>query len=164
MEALPLRQALRRLAGTVCIIAAGRRGERRGLTATAVTSLCLEPPALLVCVNGTSSTYRAMIEQRRFSVNVLALEQVDQARTFSSTDVAGEHRFSRGQWLESVQGIPHLRDANAAVLCELESALPYGSHVAVVGRVTDVHLGLAEAAAPLLYFDGDYRTLLPDRS
>jgi len=45
------------------------------------------------------------------------------------------------------------------VLCEVEEVIPYGSHGAFIGRVLDVHIGTT-AVAPLLYFDGGYRTLV----
>jgi flavin reductase (DIM6/NTAB) family NADH-FMN oxidoreductase RutF len=147
------------MAGTVCIVATARGGNRFGLTATSVTSLCLEPPALLVCVNRLGSTYAAIAAATRFSVNLLAANQVDCARAFSSLHVSGESRFENESWVESPDGIPLLRSANAAVLCQVESVIPYGSHAAFIGRVIEVHIGTA-AVAPLLYFDGAYRTLV----
>jgi len=160
-ESLPLRRALRRVAGTVCIIAAGREGHRCGLTATSVTSLSLDPPALLVCINRVSSTYATITRERRFSVNVLGTDQSTFARIFSARDVTGEQRFLSGAWRESVDGVPHLPSANATMVCSIESEVAFGSHVAVIGRVTEVLMNDDTAKSPLLYFEGDYRTLLP---
>jgi flavin reductase (DIM6/NTAB) family NADH-FMN oxidoreductase RutF len=150
---------MRRMAGTVCIVATAHAGKRFGLTATSVASFCMEPPALLVCVNRMGSTYPAIAAATRFSVNLLAASQVECARAFSSADVTGESRLEKERWVESPQGIPLLPSANAAVLCEVEEVIAYGSHGAFIGRVLDVHIGTA-AVAPLLYFDGGYRTLV----
>jgi flavin reductase len=45
------RDAMSLLAGTVAVITAGSRELRRGLTATAVCSVAVQPPTMLVCVN-----------------------------------------------------------------------------------------------------------------
>jgi flavin reductase len=164
LHGAPLRQAMRRSAGTVFIVAAGPEGQRCGLTATSVVSLSMDPPALLVCINRRSSTYEVIRTQRRFSVNLLGASQVTFAQAFSCASITGEQRFRHGRWRESSDGVPWLESANAAMLCDLEEVVAYGSHVAVVGRVTTVHLGCDPDAAPLLYSDGSYRALLPRRS
>ena len=164
LHSAPLRQAMRRTAGTVFIVAAGPQGQRCGLTATSVVSLSMEPPALLVCINRRSSTYGAITAQRRFSVNLLGASQVTCAQAFSSVSTTGEQRFTHGLWRASTDGVPWLESANAAMLCDLEEVVAYGSHVAIVGRVSTVHLGCDSDAAPLLYSDGSYRALLPRRS
>ena len=45
------RDAMRQLASGVCVVTLGAGDERKGLTATSVSSLSAEPPTLLVCVN-----------------------------------------------------------------------------------------------------------------
>jgi flavin reductase (DIM6/NTAB) family NADH-FMN oxidoreductase RutF len=164
LHAAPLREAMRRTAGTVFVVAAGPEGQRCGLTATSVVSLSLDPPALLVCIHRRSSTYAAITAQRRFSVNLLRASQVTCAQAFSSASTTGEQRFSHGRWRTSADGVPWLEGAHAAMLCDLEEVIAYGSHMAVVGRVATVHLGCDSDAAPLLYSDGTYRALLPRRS
>jgi flavin reductase len=161
VQSPPLRQAMRRMAGTVCVIATGRVGNRCGLTATSVTSLSLEPPSMLVCLNRATSTYAAIVEEQCFSINVLGAHQADLARVFSSIEVARENRFASGTWRQSSHGIPQLESANASMLCNVERMLEYGSHAAIIGRVIDISLH-AGASAPLLYSDGDYRQL-PDQ-
>ena len=66
------RDAMRQLAGGVCVVTVGADDERTGLTATSVTSLCADPPTLLVCVNRESSSYQALTRFRAFAVNVFA--------------------------------------------------------------------------------------------
>lgn len=119
----------------------------------------MDPPALIVCINQRSSTYAAIASERRFSVNLLGNDGLACASAFSSESCIGEDRFLHGQWADNDLGVPLMQDANASVLCELESVLSYGSHVAVIGRVTEVKLRGDPAASPLLYFDGAYRSL-----
>ena len=47
--------AMRGVTSTVSIISAKSDGERHAMTATSVTSLSLDPPAMLVCVNKDAS-------------------------------------------------------------------------------------------------------------
>jgi flavin reductase (DIM6/NTAB) family NADH-FMN oxidoreductase RutF len=154
-----LRQAMRRMAGTVFIVAAGKTDRRCGLTATSVASLSMDPPALLVCINQRSSTYATIAAERCFSVNMLGPNHLTCAQAFSSDYCTGEGRFVHGRWSDSPRGVPVLQDSDAVMICDLESVLAYGSHVAVVGRVKDVHLSCRPDALPLLYCDGGYRAL-----
>ena len=49
--------AMRSVTSTVSIISAKEDGERHAMTATSVTSLSLDPPAMLVCVNKDASIH-----------------------------------------------------------------------------------------------------------
>jgi flavin reductase len=160
VEPPSLRLAMRRMAASVSIIAAGGAGGRRGMTATAVASLSLDPPAVIVCLHRSSATFAALACERRFSVNLLHAGQVDAAARFSSANVSGEQRFDDA-WRDADGGIPVLHDANAVVLCDLEHQLAFGTHVVIIGRVTRVLLDGDVERLPLLYFDGGYRTVLP---
>jgi flavin reductase (DIM6/NTAB) family NADH-FMN oxidoreductase RutF len=57
VEAAEFRQAMRSLASGVAIVATGADIDRRGLTVSSVTSLCMEPPCLLVDINARSETH-----------------------------------------------------------------------------------------------------------
>jgi flavin reductase (DIM6/NTAB) family NADH-FMN oxidoreductase RutF len=57
---------------SVCVITTEVGGQRFGLTATAVSSVCAEPPRLLVCVNKSGLTYEKILAIGHFGVNVLA--------------------------------------------------------------------------------------------
>src|SRR3954454_6489279 len=66
------RSAMRELAGGISVVTAGSPTERTGLTASSVTALSAEPPALLVCVNRSSSTFPVIERRGAFAVNVLS--------------------------------------------------------------------------------------------
>jgi flavin reductase (DIM6/NTAB) family NADH-FMN oxidoreductase RutF len=157
-----LRQAMRLVAGSVSIVASGRSGARRGLTATSIASLSLDPPAVLACLHRSSATFSTLQRERRFSVNFLRADQGHIASRFSSSRHSGEHRFD-AEWLETPDGVPALAGANAVVICDVVHQLPFGTHVAVIGHVTRVLLNGEAECSPLLYFDGAYRTMSPGR-
>jgi flavin reductase (DIM6/NTAB) family NADH-FMN oxidoreductase RutF len=51
--------AMRRLDATVCVMTCADRDGWHGMPATALTSLCIDPPALIVCVNKAATFWPA---------------------------------------------------------------------------------------------------------
>lgn len=72
--ALPerFRGAMRGVASTVCIVAAPTNDGPRGMTATAVMSLSVDPPTLAVAVNRSASLNPSVVEGAPVSIQVLA--------------------------------------------------------------------------------------------
>ncbi len=71
--------AMRRVASTVSIITVAGPADRwLGMTATSVTSVAMEPPSLLVCLNRRGGTHDVVKQVGRFCVNVLSEGQADQ--------------------------------------------------------------------------------------
>ena len=91
------RAAMRQLAATVCVVTAGTGDGRRGLTATAVCSLSITPPSMLVCVNRQGAAHRAITENGCFCVNILGADQLDVAHRFAGQTGAGENKFVVGR-------------------------------------------------------------------
>src|SRR5258707_10202220 len=65
------RLAMRRFPAAVTVITSADQTRRHGMTATAVTSLSMDPPSLVVCVNQSSLLHDIMLLARRFCVNLL---------------------------------------------------------------------------------------------
>ena len=63
--------AMRRFPAAVSVITAADQTRRHGMTATAVTSLSLDPPSLIVCINRSTLLHDVMLLGRHFCVNVL---------------------------------------------------------------------------------------------
>jgi flavin reductase len=155
---ISFRDAMRRLASTVTIISVGDRGHRHGITATAVTSLSMDPPSLLVCVNRSGSLYAHMAEGSRFCVNLLRSGQASLSDAFSGK-LAPHERFQHGRWCEDDQGLPYLADAQASVFCRKQHAIEHGSHAIFIGVVETV-LSTGDIS-PLLYSNGTYSRCVP---
>ncbi len=159
--------AMRSFPASVSVIATGDKGNRTGLTATAVCSLSAEPPQIIVCLNSNTGTFNSIQESRHFSVNVLQTEQEDIAKCFGGFDpnVTGEQRFLKGCWQQGALGTPVLKDAILAFECTLVEALPAQTHFILIGAVKQIHssaLTSVETTAPtLLYGDGTFGQLSP---
>jgi len=78
------RLIMRRLAGGVSIITAGRGDDVTGMTVTSLISLSAAPPRLLVSINRQASSFALIERHRRFGVNILGSDQLELARRFSN--------------------------------------------------------------------------------
>jgi flavin reductase (DIM6/NTAB) family NADH-FMN oxidoreductase RutF/nitroreductase len=150
------KSAMRRLAATVCVIATADEDGWHGMTATSVTSVSMDPPSVLVCVNTTATLHKVLHSGSRFCVNVLRASQESHAGTFSSSKIRGADRFAEHAWKVSDEedGLPYLVDAQANLFCDIDQTVSYGTHTIFIGRVNAIRIG--ELVSPLLYADGQY--------
>jgi flavin reductase (DIM6/NTAB) family NADH-FMN oxidoreductase RutF len=139
--------------GVTVVTSLGPAGEPVGTTATAVSSLSLDPPLVLVCFDLESRTLAAIRSYRAFAVNMLAAPQRQLSANFARRGPAAAWDSVRHS--PGCTGSPLLHDVLAVVECTVERELPGGDHEIVVGRVRDVDMA-ADGAAPLLYWRGGY--------
>ena len=133
------------------------QGKRWGMTATAFSSLSLDPPLGLVCIDKRAGCHAAISAAGKFAVSMLTEAQEDLSNRFASrADDKFEGVASRAG---DVTGCPLLEGALAWMECELVSVLPGGDHAIFVGRL--VGSGTADGK-PLLYWRGKYAGLMLD--
>jgi flavin reductase (DIM6/NTAB) family NADH-FMN oxidoreductase RutF len=145
--------AMRRFPAAVSVITAADQTRRHGMTATAVTSLSLDPPSLIVCINRGSLLHDVMTLGRHFCVNVLRKDQADLSAAFSGA-LPAELRFGLGSWLTSPEGVSYLDDAQINVFCRKVAAVPYGTHTIFIGEAGAVRA--RDPIEPLIYQDATY--------
>lgn len=147
------RDAMRRLAASVTIVTVANNGERHGTTATAVTSLSMAPPSLIVCFNRDSRLHGMLSAASRFCVNLLHTENVEISKLFSSP-VSSAERFAGGKWISEGDAPPYLETAQASIQCVKDQQIDYGTHTIFIGRVLCVRN--REHISPLVYCNGSY--------
>lgn len=147
------KEAMRRLAGTVTIVTVSNGEERHGTTATAVTSLSMDPPSILVCFNKDSRLHAHLASAKAFCVNLLHVDNVEASRLFASP-VSAEERFAGGDWRMEPDVPPYLADAQANIFCVKDKEIEYGSHTIFIGRV--MRVTNRGDIAPLIYCNGSY--------
>ena len=133
------RGAMRQLTGGVSVITVGRGRDISGMTVTSVSSLSVEPPALIVAINRGASSWPLLKRYGVFGVNILNSDQLDIAERFAGKDgLKGGERFSGAHWLTRASGVPLL----AGALIGLRHGAP--SRPAVAGAIAGmVSAGLA---------------------
>jgi 3-hydroxy-9,10-secoandrosta-1,3,5(10)-triene-9,17-dione monooxygenase reductase component len=142
--------------GVTVVTAVGPQGPS-GATANAVTSLSLDPPMMLACLDRGSRTLTSVRAQDRFGVNALAAGQAELARRFSAKHPEPD-KWAGVEWSER-QGLPRLEGALLWVACELRDLIDGGDHVILTGKVIEAESGDGQ---PLLFHRGDYRDLLAE--
>jgi flavin reductase (DIM6/NTAB) family NADH-FMN oxidoreductase RutF len=145
--------AMRRFPAAVSVITSADQSRRHGMTATAVTSLSLDPPSLIVCINRATLLHDIMEVARRFCVNVLRRDQAALSSAFSGA-IAPEARFGLGTWLTSAEGVSYLADAQVNIFCKKAAAVPYGTHTIFIGEADAVNV--RDPIEPLIYQDAKY--------
>lgn len=137
--------------GVTVVTAIGADGKPQGFTASAVSSLSLDPQLLLVCISERSATLQAIRESGTFGVNILTASQHEAAQQFASR---AADRFAGIRWRRSPQaGVPVLDGSLAYAECRLHDTCIGGDHVVLMGEVV---AGEAHEAEPLLYYKGRY--------
>ena len=147
------RNVIGHFASGVTVITAVHDERGYGTTASAVTSLSLEPPMMLVCLDRESQTGGVIVEEGRFAVNILGEDQADLAVRFATKapDKFDGVATTRGEY-----GDPLLADALATLECRVVEQTTGGTHVVFFG---EVERGSARAGAPLAYYRGQFGRL-----
>jgi flavin reductase (DIM6/NTAB) family NADH-FMN oxidoreductase RutF len=149
------RNAMRQLTGGVSVVTAGRGRDISGMTVTSVSSLSVDPPALIVSINRESSSWPLVKRYGFFGVNILTSDQLDIAERFTGKGgLKGVERFAGAHWMTRASGVPLLADALAAIDCEVEDIVERHSHAIIIGRVLDVMISARTAA--LVYWQRQY--------
>jgi len=139
--------------GVTVVTVMGTDGLPKGFTASAVTSLSLEPRLLLLCVDERSSSLRTIQEAGKFAVNILCTSQQEVAQQFAQP---GGQRFKGLRWKPgAATGSPIISGSLAYAECTLTESYKGGDHQILLGEIV---AGDAHEAEPLLYFRGRYGT------
>lgn len=147
------RGAMRRLPSGVGIIATNTGQRWFGMTATAIASVSMDPPSLMVGINQTASIHDPLHESGIFSVNILRRDHAEIGQAFATLPSA--ERFTVGEWELSGNGCPTLVGAQAIILCKVGTVVPYGTHTLVIGEVLETIVD--QAVDPLVFVDGTFR-------
>lgn len=152
------REAMSRVAAAVHIVTTDGVAGLGGITATAVTSITVEPPMMLFCINKTSPSAARMIENGAFCINTLAPSHEDLSNIFAGrTDQRLDDRFSSGEWMKLTTGAPALKGAVASFDCRLVEAKEVTTHLIMIGIVEAVEYG--DVGEGLAYVHRKYRAL-----
>jgi flavin reductase (DIM6/NTAB) family NADH-FMN oxidoreductase RutF len=142
-------------ASSVTVITSkGPDGVNRGLTASAFSSVSLDPRLCLVCVDNRSESITAIRESGAFVVNILSSDQEEISRRFASKLPDKFEGIAYRPGPET--GAPILDGVLAWIECKVYNAVDGGDHAIFVGEIAD---GTANEGTPLLYFRGQYRQL-----
>lgn len=143
----------------VTLITAATSDGPVGLTASSVSSVALDPPALSFSVTRATGTAGALLGADNLQVHFLTPDHLDTAEQFARS---GGERFVDGQgWSFEPDGAPRLAGARARLSGRIIDTVSVGGSVLVVAEITGVD-GV-EHGDPLLYVDRRFHRFDPDQ-
>lgn len=151
-----LRSVLGRFATGVTVVAAGRETPC-GMTANAFTSVSLEPPLVLVCVDRSAAIYKTVLAAGSFTISMLSASQEHVARHFADhSRPRGADEFGAFGWTPGPStGAPILDGAVAWLECALTTSHEGGDHEIFIGSVLASGSGSADDHA-LVFYGGNF--------
>jgi flavin reductase ActVB len=159
LDPAEFREALARFATGVTIVATDdAAGSAVGFTASAFSSLSLEPPLILVCLQKNADCYQAFMEATYFTVSVLAAGQGEIARRFATKGA--------DKWTETPRvsgpatGLALVDGAASRLECRIHERFDGGDHTILIGEV--LWADCAETIDPLLHFNRSFGRFVPD--
>lgn len=146
------REALARFASGVTVVTTRTdEGTPVAFTASAFSSLSLDPPLILVCLDRRADSYPAFVAAEHFAVSILAAGQAEQARRFAAK---GTDKFAGAAVHRSeATGLPLVPGATAHLECRAYERVDGGDHVILIGEVLTA---VSSDAGPLLHFNRQF--------
>ena len=131
-------------------------GNVHGMSANSFSSVCLDPPLLLICVAHTSHTHTYVERRGCFGVNILSSEQEDIGEYFAKPP---EERRGEATYNYSITdgcGVPALKGVLAFFGCQVVTGYEHGDHTVYISEVKESRH--SESGQPLLYFESRWYT------
>lgn len=157
-NSLPTAEAFRRACGrfatgVAIVTTLDAAGAPYGVTVNSFTSVSLDPPLVLFCLDRGAQALAAFSANNPFVINILDQSQRDLSQRFAARL---PDRFAGLDYRTGLTGAPILHGSLAILECRHQAALDGGDHLIFVGQVLSVE---ACDGDPLLYFAGAYRHL-----
>ncbi|GAB3598110.1 flavin reductase family protein [Microbacterium tumbae] len=150
-----LKAAFRTHPAGVAIITAATDAGPVGLTASSVSSVAVDPAAIMFSVTRATGSAGAILGAATFLVHLVDSEHADLAQNFA---VSGAERFTADQgWSRLATGEPYLASARAALRCRPLHTVSVGSSTVVIAEVLEVIMG--QPGRPVVYHDRRFHTL-----
>ena len=127
----------------------------QGMTVSAFSSVSVDPPQILVCINERAETGVGIMESEFFAVNVLSQHQQAVSNQFAGGSSQAE-RFANTSWENGSTGLPLLTESLMSLECRLVDKVLAGTHWILIGEVLQC---VCRTGDPLLYYSGNYRQL-----
>lgn len=142
----------------VAVITAQTAIERHGMTVNSFTSVSLDPPLVLVCIQNNLRILPLIRTSGVFALSILRASQTEWSQYFATSSPEIADRLAGYETFTAASGAPILKDALGYFDCQVETYHSGGTHTIVVGRVLAAK---REEGEPLVYWNRGYRGVLP---
>ncbi|MDM0021881.1 flavin reductase [Variovorax saccharolyticus] len=136
--------------GVTVVSALDGDGVPRGLTANSFTSVSMNPPLVLVCIDKKAASHQVFSQATGYAVSILGADQRDISKLFASK---APDKFEHCATFTAVTGAPLVEGAVCWFDCEVHKSVDAGDHLLLLGEVRDFH---HTTGIPLAYCRGNY--------
>ncbi|MBU8919418.1 flavin reductase family protein [Bacillus sp. FJAT-29953] len=140
------------LTGVTVITTVDTEGNDVGITANSFTSVSLEPPLVLVCIDNKIHSFDAFRNAKSYAVHILT-ENQEKISGFFATK--GADKFSSVETETGINNIPLLKDYLVRMECNVVNQVEAGDHIILIGEVQSLQRS-NEDRKPLGFYSGKY--------
>ena len=138
--------------GVTVVITRDAEGRNTGFTASAFSSLSLNPPLALVCLDRKADCFPAFEACEQFTISILADGQSETAMKFATR---GADKFAGTKTTAgAITGLPLIDGATSRIECKIHARLDGGDHVIIVGEVLGAKTDLQRE--PMLHYNRQF--------
>jgi flavin reductase (DIM6/NTAB) family NADH-FMN oxidoreductase RutF len=152
-----LRQAMRAWSSGVTVVTATHTGEGHGMTVNSFTSVSLEPPLIIISLQGDSRTQELVSLANAFAVTILAEDQQDLSDRFAGRVPDTEDRLAGLEIETLLTGAPLLKGGLAYLDCRVVQTIPVGANSLFLAEVVAARSNGVDS--PLLYHNRKYHKI-----
>ena len=142
--------------GVTVVTTSSEKFGLQGMTVTAFSSVSVNPPQVLICINNAADTGEGIQKSQCFAVNILNSGQQDLSNQFAG-GTSQQQRFENTDWITGITGAPLLNHSLMSLDCKVVEKVLAGTHWIIIGEVQEC---IFRSGEPLLYYCGAYRQLV----
>jgi flavin reductase (DIM6/NTAB) family NADH-FMN oxidoreductase RutF len=148
-----MKQVNRQFVTGVTVVTAMDGDTPKGLAVNAFSSISLDPPTVMVCIQRTSSTHDCLYRARHLAINILSTEQMDVINRFAGKS---DDKFSGLDWRSGPYGSPLINRSSAQLEAEIRERLQASTHTVFICRVVEASVteGIPMVYSAGRFFDG----------
>ena len=131
-------------------------GAPAGITVSAMSSVSLDPPLVMVALARKRFITPLVAARGRYAVNVLRHDQQALSDCFAHAPVRpGREEFCGASWAPGPTGLPLLDGTLGALECSVVQTFSVGDHELFIAEVDSLRIA-SDDGDPLLYFRRQY--------
>ena len=139
--------------GVAAITFESPNGLNLGITINSYTSLSLDPPMVLWCLDKDSDLYEEITILDKYIINFLSEEQKDIANSLAQKN---DHILNTNQFIQTDKGLV-IKDSIGWIACTKNAIIDSGDHSILIANVYDSKIS---DGYPLVFWGSNYRSLL----
>ncbi len=152
------KQEFRKICGCfatgICVVTGAlNNGRSVGITVNSFSSVSLDPPLVLFCLDKKNLNFDAFSMNKHFAINILSEDQEEISNNFATTS---NDKFKDIEYNISINNTPILKDCLGVIECLMHAVHDGGDHQIIIGKVTNIS---CSDNNPLIYYKGEYHNI-----